>query len=104
MTSSRLWRAVGVMACLTVGLAAHSSYPRLAAAAESQYQLVKVWPQWPAGYKFQYASGVAVDAKGVVYAFMRDTDEKEGKGGTGSIQMFDRSGKYLGRWGKPGVA
>jgi DNA-binding beta-propeller fold protein YncE len=104
MRSGRLWRVAVVMAGVAVGLAGRSSHSGLGAAAENQYQLVKDWPQWPAGYKFEYVSGVAVDAKGVVYAFMRDTDEKAGKGGTGSVQMFDRSGKYLGKWGKPGQA
>src|SRR2546422_2467979 len=59
------------------------------------YRVVKNWVQRPAGDKFAIA-GVAVDAKSIVYAYARDTDEKAGAGGTGSIRMFDRDGKYLG--------
>lgn len=67
--------------------------------AQATYQVDSSWPQWPAGARFEYASGVAVDAQGIVYGFMRDTDEKAGQGGTGSVVRFDRNGKYLGKWG-----
>src|SRR6185503_11168269 len=70
------------------------------AAAAGTYNVVANWPQWPAGTKFEYASGITVDPKGVIYGFISDTDEKAGKGGTGSIHRFDRSGKYLVKWGQ----
>lgn len=41
-----------------------------------------------------------MDAKGIVYAYVWDTDERAGAGGTG-IRMFDREGKYLGVGGDP---
>ena len=95
----RAWRVPG-LAILAVGLVLSlgSDDPNAQATKLGPYQVVENWPQWPAGAKFEYAAGVAIDAKGTVYGFVRDTDEKSGKGGTGSIAMFDRSGKYLGRF------
>ena len=65
----------------------------------SSYRLVEGWPQYPSDMDFEMGSGVAVDDDGVVYLFTRDVDEKAGKGGVGSISRFDRSGKFLGKWG-----
>lgn len=71
------------------------------------YRRVEHWPIYPPDMQFEMGSGVAVDAKGVVYLFTRDIEHwaahplamKE-KMGKSSISMFDRDGNFLGKWGK----
>ncbi len=82
------WRIVAARvcaACTFVWLGAASAVP----AAEAPYHLVENWPQLPPNEKLGSVAGVAVDAKGIVYAFLRDTDR---------ILKFDESGKFLGVW------
>jgi hypothetical protein len=70
------------------------------------YRLDPAWPNYPRDMEFEMGSGVAVDAKGVVYLYTRDRDHWAGHPlakelkyrGRGSVSMFDRSGKYLGRF------
>jgi len=69
------------------------------------YRLDESWPQYPPGSQFEMGSGIAVDARGIVYAISRDRDHWAGHPlsmtryrGTGSIWMFDRSGTYLGKF------
>ena len=72
----------------------------------SGYKLVENWPQYPPGMEFEMGSGVAVDADDVIYLFTRDIEHwaahplaMKDKMGQSSISMFDRSGKFLGKWG-----
>jgi len=69
------------------------------------YRLDESWPQYPPGSRFEMGSGIAVDARGIVYAILRDRDHWAGHPlsmtryrGAGSIWMFDRSGTYLGKF------
>ena len=66
------------------------------------YHLDESWPQYPPGSQFEMGSGIAVDARGIVYAISRDRDHWAGHPlamaryrGTGSIWMFDQGGTYL---------
>lgn len=78
------------------------------------YRLVEDWPHYPADMHFEMGSGVAVDSDGIVYLFTRDVEHwaahplaMSDKMGKSSISMFDRSGAYLGKWGRsdePGFA
>ena len=69
------------------------------------YRLDESWPQYPPGSQFEMGSGIAVDARGIVYAISRDRDHWAGHPlamtlyrGTGSIWMFDSSGTSLGKF------
>ena len=73
---------------------------------QSGYRLDEAWPHYPPDMQFEMGSGVAVDADGIVYLFTRDIEHwaahplaMKDKMGKSSISMFDRSGKYLGKWG-----
>lgn len=109
--------AIRILAAIVVGttvaLLVFVGPPDKAESAESEalpkrsgYQLDESWPRYPADMQFEMGSGVAVDANGIVYLFTRDIEhwashplamtEKLGKS---SISMFDRDGKYLGKWG-----
>ncbi|MEM1433078.1 MAG: hypothetical protein AAGG11_03410 [Pseudomonadota bacterium] len=78
------------------------------------YRLVSDWPHYPPDMRFEMGSGVAVDADGIIYLFTRDLEHwaahplaMSAKMGKSSISMFDRSGRYLGKWGpsdEPGFA
>ena len=62
-------------------------------AAESHYQLVENWAQFPAGMtKWAAVTGVDVDAHDNVYVFQRDEAMP--------ILVFDKQGKFLRGWGK----
>ena len=72
----------------------------------SGYRLVENWPQYPPDMHFEMGSGVAVDAEGIIYLFTRDIEHwaahplaMADKMGKSSISMFDRDGRYLGKWG-----
>jgi DNA-binding beta-propeller fold protein YncE len=64
--------------------------------------------------RFEMGSGVAVDADGIIYLFTRDIEHwaahplaMKDKMGKSSVSMFDRDGRYLGKWGwsdEPGFA
>ena len=61
--------------------------------AESRYQLVENWAQFPPGMsKWSAATGVDVDARGNVYVFHRNQAMP--------IVAFDRNGKFLRAWGQ----
>lgn len=70
------------------------------------YQLAEDWPKYPPDMQFEMGSGVAVDKEGIIYLFTRDIEHwaahplamKE-KMGKSSISMFNRDGRYLGKWG-----
>jgi hypothetical protein len=69
------------------------------------YRLVENWPQYPRDMQFEMGTGIAVDGKGVVYAISRDIDHWASHPlamtryrGRGTIAMFDRSGKFLGKF------
>jgi len=62
-------------------------------AAESHYQLVENWAQFPPGVaKWGSATGVDVDAHDNVYVFHRNESMP--------IMAFDRRGKFLRAWGQ----
>ena len=62
-------------------------------AAESHYQLVENWAQFPPGVtKWGAATGVDVDAHDNVYVFHRNDAMP--------IMAFDRQGKFLRSWGQ----
>lgn len=96
---------IAAVAALAVYLvpAARENQPRYRPA---DYALDADWPHYPADMTFEMGSGVAVDAEGVVYAFTRDIEHwaahplaMTAKMGKSTISMFDRDGKYLGKWG-----
>lgn len=103
----RGWRAVliGVGLAGLVGLSGREAV-HAQGTEGAPYRLMENWPQYPHDMKFEMGSGVAVDAKGIVYLYTRDVDHwaghplaKEGLyRGKASINMFDRNGKYLGRF------
>lgn len=73
----------------------------------SGYRRVEQWPAYPQGMQFEMGSGVAVDRDGIVYLFTRDVEHwaahplaMKDKMGKSSISMFDRDGRYLGKWGR----
>jgi DNA-binding beta-propeller fold protein YncE len=62
-------------------------------AAESHYQLVENWAQFPSGVtRWGAATGVAVDRDDNVYVLHRNP--------TMPIMVFDRNGKFLRAWGQ----
>src|SRR5580700_3128752 len=62
-------------------------------AAESHYQVVENWAQFPPGVtKWGAATGVDVDAHDNVYVFHRNESMP--------IMVFDRQGKFLRGWGQ----
>ena len=81
---------------------------------KTPYRLDLAWPRYPEDMDFEMGSGIAVDDDGVVYLFTRDLEHwaahplaMSAKMGKSSISMFDRDGKYLGKWGpsdEPGFA
>ena len=98
--------AVGIVLAIVVavnlGVGAHGSQ---AQGNTGAYRLDEGWPTYPQASQFEMGSGIAVDAKGVVYAISRDRDHWAGHPlamtryrGTGSIWMFDASGTYLGKF------
>src|SRR5262245_49352223 len=110
MLGKRRWQvgaiAAGVGLCLA-GLI--GSRTIMTAAGDGPYRLVANWPQYPADMNFEMGSGIAVDSKGIVYTYTRDIDHWAGHPmvmagaptryrGKGSITMFDRSGKHLGKF------
>lgn len=113
-TSFRILGGFTVAAAIAyLGLAMASAEPE-APPKRSGYQLDESWPQYPADMQFEMGSGVAVDAEGTIYLFTRDIEHwaahplaMSAKLGKSTISMFDRSGKYLGKWGpsdEPGFA
>ena len=71
--------AVGVVLAIVVavslGVAAHDSE---AQGNDGTYHLDENWPQYPPGRQFEMGSGIAVDARGIVYAISRDRDHWAG--------------------------
>lgn len=62
-------------------------------AAESSYELVENWVQFPPGVqKWEQATGVDVDAQDNVYVLHRNAGMP--------IEVFDRNGKFLRGWGQ----
>ena len=64
------------------------------------------WPDYPPNMHFEMGSGVAVDKDDVIYLFTRDIEHwathplaLKDKMGKSSISMFNRQGKFLGKWG-----
>ena len=92
----------------------HADMMAKADETKSDYRLVEGWPQYPEDMQFEMGSGVAVDKDGVIYLFTRDIEHwaahplaMTAKLGKSTISMFDRDGKYLGKWGpsdEPGFA
>ena len=73
--------------------------------ADGGYRLVEDWPRYPPGATFEMGTGIAVDARGVVYAISRDVDHWASHPlamtryrGQGSIWIFDRGGAFLGKF------
>lgn len=99
-------RNMAMLIGLATGIAAAGiSRSVVRAAEDGPYRLVENWPQYPPTMDFEMGSGVAVDARGVVYLFTRDKDHWAGHPlaltryrGKASVSMFDRGGKYLGKW------
>lgn len=93
--------------CLTAVAVGVYLVQGMAQDGRSGYALDENWPQYPADMKFEMGSGVAVDGTGTVYAFTRDIEHwaahplaMSAKMGKSTISMFDRTGKYLGKWGR----
>jgi hypothetical protein len=62
-------------------------------AAESHYQVVENWAQFPPGVtKWGSATGVDVDAHDNVYVLHRNESMP--------VMAFDRNGKFLRAWGQ----
>ncbi len=73
--------------------------------APDAYRLDESWPTYPPDSQFEMGTGIAVDREGVVYAISRDRDHWASHPlamtryrGRGSIWMFDRNGRYLGKF------
>ncbi|MGD8501795.1 MAG: hypothetical protein PVJ86_14175, partial [Phycisphaerales bacterium] len=62
-------------------------------AANEEYQLVKIWPEFPQGWHFYRPMGVAVDKAGNVYI---------GDTGNYRIKKFDSAGRFILQWGSAG--
>ena len=101
------WRIVRHVIGLTAllwGVAVTTSYVT-AQNTIPGYRLVENWPHYPKDLQFEMGTGIAVDGKGVVYAISRDVDHWASHPlamtryrGKGTISMFDRGGKYLGKF------
>ena len=64
-----------------------------AAAAQSSYEVVENWAQFPDGVSaWSPATGVDIDARGNIYVFHRNEAMP--------IMAFDRNGKFLRAWGQ----
>ncbi len=94
--------ALAIAVIVSLGVAADESEAQGNTVA---YRLDESWPTYPPGSRFEMGSGIAVDARGVVYAISRDRDHWAGHPlamtryrGTGSIWMFDASGTSLGKF------
>ena len=82
-TSKNLFAATAIL----VALGAHAQ------AAESHYQLVENWAQFPPGVtKWGSATGVDVDSHGNVYVLHRNESMP--------VMAFDSHGKFLRSWGQ----
>jgi DNA-binding beta-propeller fold protein YncE len=89
-----MMRSVLAAASVFVAVAAAGLPPSHveARAPEGTYQRVDNWAQLPAGMtEWGEVAGTDVDAKGNVYAFLRDP--------TPRVVVFDAHGKYLKTWG-----
>ncbi len=99
-------RSVATLIALAIAVAVLTvSRSVVRGAGDAPYRLVGNWPQYPPAMDFEMGSGVAVDAKGIVYLFTRDRDHWAGHPlamtrykGKASVSLFDRGGKYLGKW------
>ena len=84
--------AAVIVAAVAFGAAATLRTTRVQA-AESHYQLVENWAQFPPGVtKWGAATGVDVDAHDNVYVLHRNESMP--------IMVFDRHGKFLRAWGQ----
>ena len=90
---------LAIVVGVSLGVGTHDSQAQDSTGA---YRLDESWPQYPPGSRFEMGSGIAVDARGIVYAISRDRDHWAGHPlsmtrhrGRGSIWMFDRSGTSL---------
>ena len=101
-TGPRRTTSVGLAVVVAVGLGvgAHDSQ---AQGNDGAYRLDESWPTYPQGSQFEMGSGIAVDARGVVYAISRDRDHWAGHPlamtryrGTGSIWMSMRAERLSG--------
>ncbi len=70
------------------------------------YFLDETWPHYPENMVFEMGSGIAVDSDGIVYLFTRDIEHwaahplaMADRMGHSSVSMFDKTGRYLGKWG-----
>jgi len=93
---------IAIVVAVSLGAGARESQAQDSTRA---YRLDESWPQYPPGSQFEMGSGIAVDARGIVYAISRDQDHWAGHPlamtryrGSGSIWMFDRNGTYLGKF------
>ena len=88
MNINRLLLVTALVAMATVGAA-------YAQGADSKYQVVENWAQFPEGITaWGGATGVDIDPKGNIYVFHRN--EKM------PIMAFDKNGKFLRAWGQDG--
>jgi DNA-binding beta-propeller fold protein YncE len=91
---TRTFKGLLAVAAVVVGFgAAAANHGALARAAESHYELVENWAQFPSGItKWASATGVDVDAHDNVYVLHRNESMP--------IMVFDRRGRFLRAWGQ----
>src|SRR6266850_6012399 len=91
---TRTFKDLLVVAAVVIAFGATATvYTVRVRAAESHYEVVENWAQFPPGVtKWGSATGVDVDARGNVYVLHRNESMP--------IMVFDRHGKFLRAWGQ----
>jgi hypothetical protein len=100
---SKYWLRAGLAASGALVLILCSLAPGRTVGAAAAYRSVEKWLQLPTGQPLGTISWVDVDAKGVVYVLRRcGTCGQHPKAGDSPsvVWKFDRTGKFLGEWGK----
>ena len=89
----RVLKGLPAIAAIVIAVGAAAFHTGRVQAAESHYQLLENWAQFPPGVtKWGAATGVDVDAHDNVYVFHRNEAMP--------IMAFDRRGKFLRAWGQ----
>jgi hypothetical protein len=90
----RTFKGLVTVTAVVIALAARATVHTVRVrAAESHYQLVEKWAEFPPGVtKWGSATGVDVDARDNVYVLHRNEAMP--------IMVFDRQGKFLRAWGQ----
>jgi len=89
----RVLKGLPAIAAIVIAVGAAAFHTGRVQAAESHYQLLENWAQFPPGVtKWGAATGVDVDTHDNVYVFHRNEAMP--------IMAFDRRGKFLRAWGQ----